>query len=173
MITGLRRWVLGIDHTDLTYKMAYSQTLGTNDVLKLDTTGILDLYAQGDLTINPAFGGSGETPAGVRVSSNDDVTIVSGTGGTPLAGAKVTLAAWNGSQWRSVVETANRASAEPILSLVRVAGTVGIGTAAPTARLQVHESSGSVDNSAGGGHFQCGCGRCVAPIYRQGGKRGN
>lgn len=95
--------------------------------------------------IESNYGGGNGLDAGTLISAggiNSNIVIIPSGGG--VAGSKVVGSAYNGSAWRSMLEYANVSSGEPVLSLVKTAGNVGIGNTTPRARLVVGtQSSGT------------------------------
>lgn len=175
--TSVSNFVMGVDGADANKFKIGTTTIATSSPrFAIDASGNIGfntnptagvgLHANGGLArfsspssstdfmqTTPAFAGSGETPAGAVIltgitTSGRGLTIIPSGGGN--SGVKTVMAMYNGSAWKSVVETQNEAGGiTPTLLLVKGGGKVGIGTTTVPkgsigyARLAIEGSNGN------------------------------
>lgn len=104
-------------------------------------TGSLDVVGgTNKIQFNISQGAAGDIPAGASFwNYGGNFTLMGNPQGT--SGHKLVVASFNGSTWRSMLETANTGSGnEPNLLLAKTAGRVGIRTLSPSASLDVSGS---------------------------------
>ena len=145
------RWYnapVGTANAAISYTQAMTLTGGGNLLIGTTTDSGARLRVYGGymtvegtntvMYIESNYAGGNGLDAGTLISAggtNSNIIIIPSGGG--VVGSKVVGSAYNGSAWRSMLEYANVSSGEPVLSLVRTAGNVGIGTTNPGAKLEV------------------------------------
>jgi cytoskeletal protein CcmA (bactofilin family) len=103
--------------------------IGTNNPLSLLQVGT-NGFSVSDISA------SGELPAGSNIAARNSNTVIT-TDYLGTVGDKLTLGYYNGSAWKSAFEVANTSGTPGALLLMKSGGTVGIGTSAAKAQLDV------------------------------------
>jgi len=147
---------VGINTTTPTEKLSVSGNISSTGTTKLigntsisgtlSNTGFAEFVgASSKISFDPNTGAAGDIPAGGSFYNyGNNFTLLGNPQGT--VGHKITICSFNGSTWRSMLETANSSSSEPNLLLTRNGGNVGIGAATPSNKLSISGNVGITGN---------------------------